>query len=83
MSQPARFVITGTSDIHPGVHALNIYGGMHPVRGKAVGRLSPDRVAEMRQTFASREVAQAVADERNANPDALWLHAVTPEADVL
>lgn len=87
MSTPNTFVITGTSDIYQGIHCLNIYGGMHPIGGKAVGRISPDRVAEMRRFFASPAEAQVEIDHIHAhaaahNAGLLWTYTIQPETAV-
>jgi len=81
------FVITGTSSVYRGVHCLNIYGGMHPVGGKAVGRISPDRVAAMRRFFKSEAEAQSEIDRIAAfaaehATGLLWTYTIQPAAAV-
>jgi len=87
MSTPNTFVITGTSSAYQGIHCLNIYGGMHPVGGKAVGRISPDRVEGMRRFFKDEAEAQAEIDRIAAhaaahNAGLLWAYTIQPAAAV-
>lgn len=87
MSTSEAFVITGTSDLFSGVHALNIHGGLHPVGGKSYGRISPEGVAAMRRFFKSEAEAQAEIDRLHAraaehHTTSAWTFTVQPAAAV-